>query len=83
MSQGELPGGGVWLGAATGAFKTCALSCMHPNSSMVKKKYLILKDSFALISSVVLGELQFYLLLDLGFGKPYGRSLFFSFYMRC
>jgi len=44
---------------------------------------LILKDSFALISSVVLGELQFYLLLDLGFGKPYGRSLFFSFYMRC
>ena len=46
---------------------------------MVKKKYLILKDSFALISSVVLGELQFYLVLDLGFGKPYGRSLFFRF----
>ena len=46
---------------------------------MVKKKYLILKDSFALISSVVLGELQLCLLLDLGFGKPYGRSLFFRF----
>lgn len=46
---------------------------------MVKKKYLILKDSFALISSVVLGELQFYLLLDLGFGKPYRCSLFFRF----